>query len=551
MTRTLAIKLDWLIPIILVILMLSSIIPNFLTLYGRPSFIEDYEYEAAKWIKENYSRNTLLVSDQASMLFLSALCDKVSLVQLTQSFPKGIPIDAQRLSLIYPLFLTDNAYEVYSLLSELEELGVTTEEYFTSIQPLENPDYLIVISPRTSQWVDWGGKTVIWYPNGNVYSNKPTSLSIRQDYLKKFFDQNLFDLVYEDKGKMYIFKPVWSEIFQAKDYSGEVGENTDDAVLIFNFNEETDTTLYDKSGNKNDGTIFEATWSSDESRNVLGFDGVNDYVSIPHDESLNITEELTLEVWIKPENMTGSGWNEIISKGSNYVYHLFYNDEINKLSMGIRIGGKVYFVDTSYIPDGLWHHLVGTYKSGEFKIYFDGVLNKSRTDTIGSIDTNNEPLNIGNLQNIDNVSTAHWHGSVGEIRIYNRILTPDEINAHFEGNHEQVYNVRHATVRENHAGYLVEKSLEIVPKEETEIKMNVMISDNSLNASAFRWEVYDETTGTLVYSEAVNAKEFSQTNTYEYITTTLPTSNESMHNLKLKIYFADNVDVSIKKIFVK
>ncbi|MCR3907029.1 MAG: LamG domain-containing protein [Tenericutes bacterium] len=543
-------KLHWIIPVLLMLFIVSSVLPPFLTLYERPSFIEDYEYEASQWIKENASRDTLLVSDQASMLFLSGLTDTTTLVHLTQNFPKEYPLDAQRLSLIYQLFLTDNAYKVYDFLSELEELGVTTEEYYTSFQPLENPEYLIVISPRTSMWVDWGGKPVIWYPNNNVYSNKPTSLSIRDAYLTKFFDENLFDLLYADEDKIYIFKPVWSEIFQATDYPGEVGENVDDALLLFDFNEDPEKTLYDKSGNKNDGIIIGTTWSNEETRKALEFD-IDDYVLVPQHESLNITEELTLEAWIKPENMTHVGWHTIICKGSNYVYQLLYNDEIKTLAMGLKIGGKPYFVEFPYVPDGVWHHLVGTYKSGEFKIYLDGVLSKSRNDILGSIDTNDEPLTVGNRRNSNNAFLNHWNGSIGEIRIYNRILMPDEITAHFEGNPDEVYTIRRATVRENDAGYMVEKSLELMSKEETEIKMNVMISDNSSNMTAFRWELFDETTGTFFYSKDVKVNEFSQANTYEYIKTTISISYEPVHNLQLRIYFADNVDVSIKKVFVK
>jgi len=544
-------KFIWVISILLLVLIFSSLIPQYLTLYERPSFIEKYEYEAAKWIKENASKNTLLISDQASMLFLSGLTDTITLVHLTQNFPTTYPLDIQRLSLIYQLFLTDNGYEVYELLSELKILGVTTEQYFTSLRPLEYPDYLIVISPRTSKWVDWGGKTVIWYPNDNVYSNKPTSLSIKNDYVMKFFDENLFELLYEIENKIYIFKPIWSEIFQARDFPGEVGKNMDDAVLRFDFTEETETIVYDKSGNENDGSIIGATWYTDDSHNALEFNGLADYVFVTDHESLDITSELTLEAWIKPENMTGVGWHEIISKGSNYVYQMLYNDEIRKLGIGVRIDGKTNFVELPYIPDGAWHHIVGTYKSNEFNVYFDGVLNKSRNDIQGSINTNDEPLVLGSLLTGGNVSTNHWNGSIGEICIYNRILTPDEITAHFEGDYTDVYSIRQVNVRENNAGYMVEKLLEIIPKEETVIKINGLVKDNSLDMIALRLDLVDKTTKKLVGSKEIKSNDFGQANTYEYIEKNFSITSESPHNLLLKIYFADNVTVNLKEIFIK
>lgn len=544
------IKIRWIIPILLIILATSSVIPNFLSLYGRSSFIEDYEYKAAQWIKENSSQNTLLVSDQATMLLFSGLCDKYTLVHLSQNYPKGYPTDMQLLSFIYDLFLSNGPLKAYTFLSELKALPIGTEEYYQSFQPIKNPDFLIIISPRTSLWVNWGGKTVIWYPNGNVYNNKPANLSIRQDYLSKFFDMSFFDLVYQDEGKIYIFKPLWSEIVQSKDYPGQVGKNSDDAALIYNFTEVSETTLHDTSWNLNDGEILGPTWINNGNRTALYFNGVGDYVIVPNQKSLNITEEITLEAWIKPETLTDVRWYEILCKGSNYVYCLFYNNDLKTLDMGIKIGGTNNFLEAPFVPDGIWHQLIGTYKSGDFRLYLDGVLVKTKTYVQGNIDSNAEPLTIGNLLNA-NASICNWLGEIGDVRIYNRALTQDEITSHFKGNYQEFYNQRTATVRKDTPGYMIEAPLQTMNSEKTEIMINAKVSDISLNMTAFRCEILDETSGNLIYEQNITASQFSNTDDFHFISTgiiLLPTQTDVY---KLRIFFAGNVDVAFKEIYIK
>jgi hypothetical protein len=533
------------------ILVTASVIPNFLSLYGRSSFIENYEYEAAQWIKENSSQNTLLLSDQATMLLFSSLCDKYTLVHLTQNYPEGYPIDVQLLSFIYNLFLTTDPLKVYTSLMEIKALPIQTEEYYQSFQPIKNPDFLIIISPRTSLWADWGGKTVIWYPNGNVYNNKPANLSIRQDYLSKFLDSKFFNLVYQEEGKIYIFKPLWSEIVQSKDYPGQVGENSDAAALLYNFNEMSGTTLHDTSGNLNDGKIIGSTWVNSGNRTALYFNGVDDYVVVPNQKSLNITEEITLEAWIKPETMTDVRWYEILCKGSNYVYHLFYNNDPQKtLDMGVKIGGTNYFLEEPFVPDGLWHHLVGTYKSGDFRLYLDGILVKSKSSVQGDIDSNAESLTIGSLLK-GNVSACNWHGEIGEIRIYNRVLAQDEITAHFESNYQKFYNLRSATVREDTPGYMIEIPLQTLNSEETRIKLNVKVSDTSPNMTAFRCEILDETTGNLIYEQNVTASQFSIAGDYQFISTGIILLPNQTDVYKFRVFFSCNVDVTFKEIYIK
>jgi len=50
-----------------------------------------------------------------------------------------------------------------------------------------------------------------------------------------------------------------------------------------------DCSAKDLSGNGNDGIIYGAKCVDGKFGKALSFDGVNDYVEVPHDESLDIT----------------------------------------------------------------------------------------------------------------------------------------------------------------------------------------------------------------------------------------------------------------------
>ncbi|MBU4015277.1 LamG domain-containing protein, partial [Patescibacteria group bacterium] len=109
-------------------------------------------------------------------------------------------------------------------------------------------------------------------------------------------------------------------------------------------------TVYDRSGNGNNGTlgastsvakddpVFTSGYSSAGAGGTgLKFDGVNDYVNAGSGSSLNITSSFTFDVWIKP-NTVSLQYQDIISRGinNNYRYDLFLNYDEVMIFIGYR-----------------------------------------------------------------------------------------------------------------------------------------------------------------------------------------------------------------------
>ena len=91
-------------------------------------------------------------------------------------------------------------------------------------------------------------------------------------------------------------------------------------VAAYAFNEGTGTTVYDSSGNGNNGTITNATWTtSGKYGDALVFNGTNALVTIPDSTLLHLTTGMTLEAWVNPSTVT-SAWTDVIYKGNDNYY---------------------------------------------------------------------------------------------------------------------------------------------------------------------------------------------------------------------------------------
>ena len=79
----------------------------------------------------------------------------------------------------------------------------------------------------------------------------------------------------------------------------------------WHFNESTGTIAYDSSGRGNDGTlkpdsVNRPQWVTGINESALSFDGIDDYVEVPDDTTLDLTDAISIEAWIKPlENSEG------------------------------------------------------------------------------------------------------------------------------------------------------------------------------------------------------------------------------------------------------
>ncbi len=152
---------------------------------------------------------------------------------------------------------------------------------------------------------------------------------------------------------------------------------------------------------------------------ALEFDGVDDYVDCGNNESLDITEAITISAWIKAnEDINGY---VICKKDFNY-YGMVIGDDTDRFQVNLN---NVHFI-APYNYWGEWKHIAFTYAitEGIVKQYIDGVIENEEDFT--------QPINVttGNLQIGRRLpSIYYFDGNIDEVRIWNYARTQEEIQA--------------------------------------------------------------------------------------------------------------------------
>jgi len=212
-------------------------------------------------------------------------------------------------------------------------------------------------------------------------------------------------------------------------------------VAEWKFDEKTGTTTNDTSGNENTGTLVGSPiWkSAGECKQgaCLNFDGINDYVDCG--TSLSFTDALTIETWVKLNDLGDGG---IVGKYSNwghYNYALWYESnqiyfEVgNKGTDGTPEGGAWETKVSSNIIDtpGQWYHVVGSYDKNKVKLFVNAIEENSADE--------NRDLSTGAKVCVGSVRydcvTSHGYnetnsffdGLIDGMRIYNYARTQAQV----------------------------------------------------------------------------------------------------------------------------
>ena len=91
-------------------------------------------------------------------------------------------------------------------------------------------------------------------------------------------------------------------------------------VAAYGFDEGSGSTVIDGSGNANNGTFTNATWTtSGKYGKALQFNGTSAMVTIPDSASLHLTAGMTLEAWVNPSTVNAN-WRDVIYKGNDNYY---------------------------------------------------------------------------------------------------------------------------------------------------------------------------------------------------------------------------------------
>jgi hypothetical protein len=207
--------------------------------------------------------------------------------------------------------------------------------------------------------------------------------------------------------------------------------DTDPSLVgLWRLDDATGTVALDSSGNDNHGTLNGGPeWVAGVLDGALSFDGQDDYVDCGNDSVFDITEQITLAIWVNANDIGNGQHNCWLGKGDtayaikhqsgNNIEFFIYNGDWNSINYtsGIdNLGGE-------------WHHMAGTFDGTQLVLYIDG----QEVDNLPLVTSISTASHSVTLAENSQATGRFFDGMLDDARIYNRALTAAEILVVMEG----------------------------------------------------------------------------------------------------------------------
>ena len=196
------------------------------------------------------------------------------------------------------------------------------------------------------------------------------------------------------------------------------------------------TTVIGSSIEGNTGTFSDANGNpytsahsvTGQVNRALEFDGVDDYVRTIRDSDYSINN-FTVELWFQTtdtdklfcalnlRNIGFSGNSTMVGFRMSGVFSFRDND-----------GNGLNVAYPTSINDGKWHHFVAVKEGNEGRLYIDGEFyNYGTGSELDNYEFGDFALGLDQYGGGRN----YWEGLIDEVRIYNRALSAEEIQARY------------------------------------------------------------------------------------------------------------------------
>jgi PKD repeat protein len=203
-------------------------------------------------------------------------------------------------------------------------------------------------------------------------------------------------------------------------------------VALYHMNEGSGNSISDKTNNNNHGTTHGTTWTSGGKYGyALSFDGVDDYVEVSDDSSLDIINEITIEAWVYPRSINDGNYHRVVDKyygGTGYALRIETDGDFS-----IDVNG---WMDSEIaLPGNSWSYIVGVSDGTYSTLYLNGQMVKTGQIAFpsGNMEANNLPVRIGCWAG---GQQSHFDGIIDEVVIWNKKLSSQEILDYYNSGKE-------------------------------------------------------------------------------------------------------------------
>ncbi|MFZ3077992.1 MAG: DUF2341 domain-containing protein, partial [Candidatus Aenigmatarchaeota archaeon] len=190
----------------------------------------------------------------------------------------------------------------------------------------------------------------------------------------------------------------------------------------FTNNDTSDSSGYGNNGVQNGGVNCSVVGKFGTG---CSFNGVNGYVDAGNGASIGLTDNYTLEAWIKIAGSPSDGRGTIVSKSMSY--YLQYIPSGSGWNISWYHYGRTpaaYQNSNSLLQSGNWYHVVLVSSSAQDILYINGAMDAT-AGVSGSITATSYDLAIGGETYTS--PYRYFNGTIDEVRVYNRSLSAAEI----------------------------------------------------------------------------------------------------------------------------
>ena len=202
--------------------------------------------------------------------------------------------------------------------------------------------------------------------------------------------------------------------------------DTTGLVGLWHLDEGYGTTVYDSSGNGNNGGLTgKASWTTGYYEDGVAFDGNgSESISIPYSSSLTMATQISVFAWVNLQQTIQPAFEFMQYGGTGSILYVYTDGAQARFMGAVSINDTwQYGEGTNSFTYGTWHWIGFTYDGQHLTNWIDGQQGNSIVLT-GNIDSCTQPMTIN--------GRGQHKGVVDEVCIYNRTLSPSEISAmHF------------------------------------------------------------------------------------------------------------------------
>jgi hypothetical protein len=237
-----------------------------------------------------------------------------------------------------------------------------------------------------------------------------------------------------ESGKTYYWRV--DEFDGAMTYTGDVWSFTtlpdipiSDPNLVgwWKLDEGQGTTVIDWSGHDNHGTLINGPqWVTGYDGSALELDGSDDYVDFgsPADLPSGLSAR-SMCAWARADSVAG-GYGWIAAYGLGATSQAMFIGRLGSDLIGGGYGGDDLF-EYGFWEVGVWHHICLTYDGTMARLYADG------TEVVSEAKTWDLVLSRAHIGRQVNNAAEFWNGLVDDVRVYNKVLTQDEVKQAMRG----------------------------------------------------------------------------------------------------------------------